>query len=171
MKLPAAFPQEAMIVVKDPREQMPLDVSPFRFEYGTLHAGDYSVKHLEHLIAAERKGLNDLLMCTGTDRQRFENCVQRLLGYPCRGLFIESTWQEIEAGAWRSKITPAAVLGSLIGWAARGIPIFMCGDHERCGRYVARFLFTCARRQWELCRGLAAGILDDAPVGELEIAQ
>jgi DNA excision repair protein ERCC-4 len=170
MKLPAAFPQEAMIVVKDPREQLALDVSPFRFEFATLQAGDYSVKFLEHIIAAERKSLPDLLMCIGQERTRFENCIQRLLGYPHRGLFIESTWQEIEAGQWRSKITSAAALGSLIGWAARGIPIFMCGDHERCGRYVARFLFTCARRQWELCRGLAAGILDYAPA-ELEPAQ
>ena len=104
--------------------------------------------HLERVIAIERKSLPDLLGCIGQQRERFDREVQRLLAYPCRALVVESTWPEVEAGEWRSKVTSQAAVGSLLGWVEMGLPVVMAGDHERAGRYVARLLFTCARRRW-----------------------
>ena len=61
----------------------------------------------------------------------------------------------IEAGNWKSKVTPAAAVGSLLGWIAPGVPVIMAGDHDRAGRYVSRLLFTAARRRWREARALA----------------
>jgi DNA excision repair protein ERCC-4 len=119
---------------------------------GTLTTGDYSVLGLEGLVAIERKSLSDLLGCVGVSRERFDREVQRLLAYPARALVVESSWVDIEAGEWRSKITPAAVIGSLLGWVALGLPVIMAGDHHRAGRYVSRLLFTTARRRWREAR-------------------
>ncbi len=83
-----------------------------------------------------------------------EREVQRLLSYPIRALVIESTWQEFEAGDWRSKIKPASVIGSLLGWSALGLPIVMAGTHQQAGRYVSRLLFIAARRRWREARAL-----------------
>jgi hypothetical protein len=77
-----------------------------------------------------------------------------MLSYPVRALVIESTWTEIEVGGWKSKITPASAIGSLLGWVAMGIPVIMAGDHERAGKYVGRILFTAARRRYREARGL-----------------
>ena len=154
MKLPAELPAENVVAVVDTREQLPLDLAPLRMERGTLPTGDYSIRGLEHVVAVERKSLADLLGCVGQERERFDREVQRLLAYPCRALVVESTWQEIERGDWRSKITPTAALGSLLGWIAAGLPVVMASDHERAGRYVGRILFTAARRRWREARTL-----------------
>ncbi len=132
----------------DTREQLPLDLGEIPMIRGSLSTGDYSIVGLEHVISVERKSRDDLLGCVGNDRERFDRECQRLLGYPVRAIVVESSWAEIENGGWRSKVTPAAALGSLLGWACQGIPIFMVGDHERAGKYVARLLFLAARRRF-----------------------
>ena len=161
MKLPANLKPENLIAVIDTREQLPLDLSPLRVERATLTTGDYSVRGLEHVVAIERKSLGDLLSCIGMERQRFEKEVQRLLAFSTRALVVEATWQQIEAGEWRSKIKPQAALGSLLGWVAAGLPIIMAGDHERAGRYVSRLLYTAARRRWREARSLVAEVLQE----------
>ena len=144
--------------VIDTREQLPLDLSPLQTITAGLSTGDYSVKGLEHVVAIERKSLSDLLGCIGRDRDRFEREVQRLLAYPVRALVVESTWRDIEAGDFgRSKVTPAAALGSLLGWVAMGLPVIMAGDHHRAGKYTARMLFIAARRRYRELRALANG--------------
>lgn len=158
MNLPAQLQPDQVTAVCDSREQTPLDLTPLRTVRVGLATGDYSVVGLEHVVAVERKSLSDLVACIGVERERFDREVQRLLAYPTRALVIESTWLEIEAGGWRSKVTPAAAVGSLLGWIASGLPVVMAGDHERAGRYVSRLLFTAARRRWREARQLAAGI-------------
>lgn len=146
---------ENVIAIIDSREQLPLDLHPLAVQTGTLATGDYSVRGLEHEVAIERKSLSDLLGCVGRDRERFEKEIQRLLAYPTRGIVVESTWEQLEAGKWQSQITPAAAIGSVLGWGARGIPIYMAGDHERAGKMVSRILFLVARRRYRELRHLA----------------
>lgn len=152
--IPADIRPEQVTAIIDRREQLPLDLSPLQTTAGTLATGDYSIVGLEHVVAAERKSLSDLLGCIGGDRERFEREVQRLLAYPCRVIVVEATWADLEAGQWRSKITPSAAMGSVLGWIAAGIPIVMAGDHARAGRYVSRLLYIAARRRWRENRQL-----------------
>ena len=160
--LPADLPPEAVVAIIDTREQAPLDLSPLQTMAGSLTTGDYSLAGLLNVVAVERKGLSDLLGCVGTDRERFDREVQRLLAYPVRALVIEATWPDLEQGEWRSQVTPAAAVGSVLGWIAAGLPVVMAGDHQRAGRYVSRLLYTAARRRWREARELCRGILDPA---------
>lgn len=153
-RLPAELKAEWVTAIVDTREQTPLDLSPLQTVAGTLVTGDYSVRGLENIVAIERKSLGDLLSCVGTERERFEREVQRLLAYPVRALVVEASWPDIEQGEWRSKVTPAAAVGSLLGWIAAGLPVVMAGDHRRAGRYVGRLLYTAARRRWREAKGL-----------------
>lgn len=152
--LPAELKPECVVALVDTREQLPLDVRPLRTQVATLPTGDYSVAGLEHVVALERKSLDDLLACCGRERERFEREVQRLLAYPVRTLIVESTWTAIEAGVWRSALKPQHVIGSLLGWMATGLPVLMAENHERAGRYAARILFTAARRRYREARQL-----------------
>lgn len=154
MALPAEIGPDQVTAVVDTREQLPLDLSPLSTVSGTLVTGDYSVFGLEHVVSIERKSLPDLLACVGRGRERFDREVQRLLAYPVRALVVEATWSELEVGGWRSQIKPSAVIGSVLGWVASGLPVLMPGDHERAGRYVSRLLFTAARRRWREARAL-----------------
>ncbi len=139
---------EQVVAVIDTREQTPLDLDPLQSQPGTLTTGDYSVRGLEDHVAIERKSLGDLLSCVGKDRERFDREVVRLQAYPVRALVIEATWADIEAGQWRSKVTPQSALGSILGWMATGLPVVMAGTHARAGRYVSRLLYIAARRRW-----------------------
>ena len=162
MNLPSEPKLENVIAVVDTREQKPLDLSPLQTVTKGLVTGDYSIRGLESIVAIERKGLGDLLSSIGTDRERFEREVQRLLAYPVRALVIESTWGELETGDWRSKVTPQAAVGSCLGWIAAGLPVVMAGDHERAGKFVARLLFIVARRRWREARALVVGTTGDS---------
>jgi ERCC4-type nuclease len=162
---------ENIVAICDSREQLPLDLSPIKTVRGTLATGDYSLVGGEHLISIERKSLPDFLSCVGRERERFEREIQRMLGYECRAIVIESTWAEIEAGLWvinpnhykwKSKVNPNAALGSALGWIAQGIPVIMTGDHERAGKFVSRLLFTAARRRWNELRSFGDAILKEA---------
>jgi hypothetical protein len=55
-------------------------------------------------------------------------------------------------------VTPAAAVGSVLGWIAAGVPIVMAGDHARSGRYVGRLLYTAARRRWREARALVGAV-------------
>jgi DNA excision repair protein ERCC-4 len=156
--IPAELKPAQVTAIVDTREQCPLDLAPLQTITGTLATGDYSVQGLEHVVAVERKSLQDLLGCVGRERERFEREVQRLLAYPVRALLIEASWQDIEAGEWRGEITPAQALGSVLGWIAAGLPVVMAGDHQRAGQYAARILFTAARRRWREARALVGAV-------------
>jgi hypothetical protein len=121
MKLPAAIPPEAITAIVDTREREPLDLSPLRAIRGTLATGDCSVVGLEHFVSTERKSLSDLLGCIEQERQRFDREVQLLIGYPVRALVVETTWPELEAGNWQSRVSPAAAISSVLGWIASGV--------------------------------------------------
>jgi len=156
--LPHELKPENVTAIVDTREQIRLDLAPLQTVEGTLQTGDYSILGLESIVAVERKSLGDLLSCVGQHRERFEREVQRLFAYPVRALVVESSWPDLEQGEWRSKITPAAAVGSCLGWIAAGLPVVMAGSHQRAGRYVARLLFLAARRRWREARSLVENV-------------
>lgn len=145
----ARIKPEQLTAIVDTREQTPLDLSPLRVERGTLSTGDYSIVGLEDEVSIERKSLGDLLACVGRERERFERELDRLRAYRVRCLVVESSWQEIEQGDWRSKLKPSQVSSSLLRWLETGIPIALVGDHARAGRFVSRLLFLAGRRAHE----------------------
>jgi ERCC4-type nuclease len=142
----------------DTREQTPLDLAPLKTVTATLNTGDYSVLGLQHLIALERKSLPDLLACVGSERDRFDREVQRLLAYPTRCLVGEASWAQIEAGDWKSQVKPAAALGSLLGWIAQGLPVIMAQNHDNASHYASRLLFLAARRRFRELKYLAKSL-------------
>jgi DNA excision repair protein ERCC-4 len=156
---PAALGPEQITAVVDTREQTPLCLHPLKTVTKTLTTGDYSVLGLEDVISVERKSLPDLLQCVGRDRRRFEREIQRLLAYPARALVLETSWEQIERGVWKSKVRPQAVVGSVLGWCSRGLPVILASTHAKAGQYTAHFLLLAARRRWREARSLAREVM------------
>lgn len=154
-RLPAKLPDDAIIALVDTREQRPLFLPGLNCERATLATGDYSVQGLEHHIAIERKSLPDLLACCGRERKRFDREIQRLLGYPVRGLVIEASWEDIEAAQWRSKLNSRQVGASLISWMVKGLPVTMAGNHDRAGGIVASMLRRAAIHRYRELRAFS----------------
>lgn len=155
MKLPADLRPEQVVAIIDSREQRPADLAPLQTVAGSLTTGDYSLAGCEHLVAIERKSLPDLVQCVGRERERFDREIERMRGYECKALVVESDWPEIELGGWRGQVKSNQVVGSLLGWATMGIPLVMAGNHQRAGQFIGRILFCYARRRWRELRVLA----------------
>ena len=129
----------------DTREQTPFDLAPMLIQAGTLAVGDYSVAGLESVVAIERKSLPDLVACCGRERERFQRELDRLRGWPVSAVVIESNWQEIEAGDWRSKLTPGQVQASLASWIAQGHTIIMGENPATAAKITRGILYYAAR--------------------------
>ncbi|MCZ6653575.1 MAG: ERCC4 domain-containing protein, partial [Planctomycetota bacterium] len=128
------------------REQHAWHFENLPSEPGTLDTGDYSIVGLTHLVAVERKSLDDLLACIGIHRDRFKRELQRLRAFRFRCLVVEASYADLEGGGWRSKIQPSHVLGSLAAWMAQySLPVMLAGDHESAARFAERYLFQAAR--------------------------
>jgi ERCC4-type nuclease len=160
MKIPAEPKPEQVTAKIDTREQLPFDLAPLGIEFGALNAGDYSVCGLEHLIAIERKSLPDLICCCGTERDRFERELQRLLSYQTRCVVVEASWSDLEAGGWRSKLTPQSATGSVLSWIGQGVPFLFAGNREAAQRATARILFSSARRRWRELRSFHLSVME-----------
>ena len=158
MKLPTKLEPSQVVAVVDTREQNPWTLPPLQTVSGSLPTGDYTVRGLEHVVAVERKSLDDFLSCVGVQRERFGRELQRLLGYPARCVIVEASWADLERGEWRSQVTSSAAIGSTIAWIGSGIPFILAGDRGRADRFAARFLFTAARRHWRTLRTFAATV-------------
>lgn len=153
---------EDVTAIVDSREQLPYTLYPLKTQPTPpgegLPTGDYTIRGLEHLVTVERKSLDDFLMCVGQERERFEREMQRILAYPERLLVVEASRRELGAGGWRSRVTPAAAVGSYLGWMARGIPIHLAGNRETGDADTARFLFTVAKRHWRELQAFSDGL-------------
>ena len=123
-----------------------------RCEVGTCDVGDYQLADFPNEVAVERKSLADLVSCCGTERDRFERQILRLMGVPTKLLVVEGSWAQIEMGQWRSRISPNAVRNSLLGWMGKGLPISIAGDRDQAEILTREFLSLAWRRRYQQAR-------------------
>ncbi|HMP71780.1 MAG TPA: ERCC4 domain-containing protein [Kiritimatiellia bacterium] len=144
------------VVVIDTREQNPLPIARLPVVRAGLYSGDYSVAGLESLFAIERKSIADLVACcAASNRERFEHELHRLRGFRFRRLLVIGTREQIEAGAYRSTIRPAAVLGTLNAFEVRyDCPVVFADTPAAGAALVERWAWYAAREQIEVTNAL-----------------
>ncbi|MDA7514311.1 ERCC4 domain-containing protein [bacterium] len=136
-------------MVVDTREQTPWNLEPLQVGRGTLPTGDYSLLDFPEAISIERKELSDFIGVIGHGRERFERELMRLKAYEASMVIVEASWQDLEAGDWRSKIKPNVVLQSIASWVSQGHNIILAGDREMGERIARSALFFAYRRKIE----------------------
>jgi DNA excision repair protein ERCC-4 len=150
------------VIIVDTREQNPLVFSRLETRPGILYSGDYSIAGLENSFAIERKSVPDLAACCmGENRQRFERELHRLRGYRFKRLLIVGTELEIQQGVAFSRISPAAIFGTLAAFEVRyDIPAVFRATPELAVSQVERWAFYFARECVEAVNGLRRGTGD-----------
>jgi DNA excision repair protein ERCC-4 len=104
------------------------------------------VAGIEELFAVERKSIPDLVACCAGERERFERELHRLRGCRFKRLLIVGTEADILAGRYRSRIVPAAVLGSVCAFEVRyDLPVVFSPTPQAAARLVERWAFYFAR--------------------------
>ena len=108
-------------ILVDTREQRPYQFGRYPVEVvrGTLHTGDYSIPGQEARVAIERKSLADLIGCITTGRDRFKRELERSMDIERFIVIVEALEQAVTDHAYRGRVHPHAVLGSLRTWVER----------------------------------------------------
>ncbi len=147
------------VVVIDTREQTPLPIARLPTIRAGLYSADYSVAGLESFFGIERKSIADLVACcAGSNRERFEHELHRLRGFRFRRLLVIGDRGEIERGEYRSRITPAAVLGTLAAFEVRfDCPVVFEPDPEAGARRVETWAWYAAREHVQSVNNLFRG--------------
>lgn len=156
-------------VVIDSREQAPFRFEgyPVEIEIGTLATGDYSLRGFEDRIAIERKELGDLIGCLTHDRERFARELTRLRGFESAAVVVESPFDELRAGRYRSQMRPEAALQSVLSIQSVYRMPFLFGrdrsDAERLTFDLLRHFARHAERRWRAIAGWNAEAAQRAP--------
>ncbi len=82
---------------------------------GGLAIGDDALAGLADRVAVERKRLPDLVLCLGRERERFERELARGAALDAFCVVVESSWQDLVSGLYRSRRGGAAC-GPLRWW-------------------------------------------------------
>ena len=110
--------------MQDSREATPWDLRslidehqlPFKVEVAALRSGDYLLREAPHVVI-ERKSLQDLVVCVGHERERFERELARLQAAARHAfVFVEGSVDQIEMRSYRGTLTPAQINGTVLGW-------------------------------------------------------
>ena len=112
-----------------------------------LPVGEYS---LAGQVAVERKmSIDELCQCFTHDRVRFEREFERAKAAGARlYLLIENaSWELVYNGKYRSKMSPAALVASIMAWQARyDCRVEMCKS-ETSGRMIRDILYREAKER------------------------
>jgi len=131
-----------MIVLIDTREKLPFqfgdDISTVRIK---LEVGDYSLKGLEHLVAIERKSLDDFVNSTIHNRRRFTQNLMDLTRMDHKAIVVEASLRDVFAHRYKSKTHNQAVFGIVAAISGKWkIPVFFWENHAYAQMMVEKYL-------------------------------
>lgn len=124
---------------------------PYKFETpsktATLRTGDYSLSGAEHLVAIERKTIDDLVSSLTTGRERFERELFRGRALDYFALLIEASLSDLSNGRYQSQMLPKAAIQSLLVFSVRyNLPIFFA-DNREFGAWITEGLLLKYARE------------------------
>ncbi len=143
-----------MVILIDSREQAPFAFEGFNdvvTEITGLPTGDYSLAGFEHMVAVERKELDDLIGCLqGTNRERFERELSRGATLHRFCVVVEATLGDVSRHHYRSRMEPKSALQSLFAFQVRyGTTFLFCGSQAgaeyACHGFLSKYLYEVER--------------------------
>ena len=160
---------ESMVLLVDTREQPTerlkerLEAAGLPYERAKLDVGDYSCKctlpdgevlDFSARAVIERKmNLDELCMCFGRERRRFEREFERARAAGIRVyLLVEGdNWEKAYNGKYRSLLTPQALIASIDAFRARyGMQLDFC-KAETSGRLIRDILYRELKEYLQGC--------------------
>jgi DNA excision repair protein ERCC-4 len=145
--------EEQIIILTDNREQQPYTFTRWpevTVEKTTLTTGDYTLKAMDHLIAIERKSVDDLISCLmGANRERFSKELSRGSNIPHFYVLIEASMEDVARHRYLSHMAPHAVLSSILALSIRWRTNFMFCGSRAAAEYTAFNLLRLFLREVE----------------------
>lgn len=136
-----------LVMVIDTREQLPLELKPFKTIRGTLKTGDYSVIGYEDKISIERKTLQDMIGCCGHGRERFTREMHRMQELEATAIVIEGNWASVDLNQYRGQMTPKQIRGAILGFSLFAkCAVHWADNRQQSDELVTQLLWISASR-------------------------
>jgi len=146
-------------ILRDTREQRGYTFGEHPCIDRALPSGDYSLLHLEHSVAIERKGPGDFRSCVSHERKRFERELRRLSRMDFACVIIESDMRELLKPKvfvpGRRSLSPASILGTIGAWSTRYGVHFLLASNWLHGRELC---YRLLRTWWKDRTFVAPGV-------------
>jgi len=143
---------ENLHIIVDSREHRPFDFSGEGYSgvtvsTGSLTVGDYSIRGLQDVVAVERKSMDDLAHCLGTERSRFLRQLQRGRSLEAYCVVVEASWVDLASGNYSARgLHPHAACQSVAAFMARlGVPFLFAGSRKAAEYCTWSFLYQYAQ--------------------------
>ena len=146
---------------RDRYDRMNVPVFRAKLNYGdytynaTLPSGEtlFDINNnVNPICAVERKmSLDELAMCLGKDRKRFQREFERAKEAGARVILLceNASWENLINGRYRSRLNPNAYLGSLVAWETRyDFQLLFCKE-ETSGRLIKEYLYRDLKERLE----------------------
>ena len=148
-KLELSAQPEGFYIIVDTREQNPYFKSLDYAIVKKLSTGDYSIKGFEDQITIERKEVDDLLICIGKERKRFQRELERMREFFWKGIVVEGKEIDLYTSVY-SELSPLSIRWSLVSFRIKyGVHIYFAKDRENGERWVHDHLYYYFTRKRE----------------------
>jgi len=132
--------ENEFVVVIDSREQKPYSF-PCNMVKAGLETGDYSLLGYETRIAIERKRPEEMFLCVGKERKRFERELERFADFNYAAIVIEGNLENLIQPSAFSTVSPKTVINSLVSWSVRfDVHVYFCGTRNLARTLTYRLL-------------------------------
>lgn len=138
-----------MIIEIDTREQTPFTFPEWvETERATLHTGDYRLK--DDYLSLERKSKSDFLGTISTGWKRFVREIERMNGWPCKIVIVESDiisfyYQEVDGEIINPdhehfRLSPQFITKRIAELSFMGVSILFCHNAELASAIAYKLL-------------------------------
>ena len=138
---PTGFSEKRYAQFGRPYRREKLDVGDYSAEFVTPAGEAISLK--DRVVVERKNSIDELCMCYTTERGRFEREFERAKnsGIKLYLLVENATFESIYNGKYRSRMTPNALVASILAWLARyDCQIIFC-KAETSGKIIHDILY------------------------------
>ena len=112
---------------------------------------DHSEKVVGKCVIERKMDLDELAMCFGRGRDRFQREFQKSIDHHARFILLveNATWEKLILGKYKSKMHPKAFFSSLTSWMIRyNTSVIFCKE-ETSGKIIRELLYRDLKERLE----------------------
>ena len=112
---------------------------------------DHSEKVVGKCVIERKMDLDELAMCFGRGRDRFQREFQKSIDHHARFILLveNATWEKLILGKYKSKMHPKAFFSSLTSWMIRyNTAVIFCKE-ETSGKIIRELLYRDLKERLE----------------------
>ena len=134
------WPLDHVKVLVDSREQNPGTYLPYAQRLPPWQQAITLVCLWSLPAGAQEHGVDELISCMTSGRELFERELERMQAFESAIVLVESAYEDLATGQYRSRMNRDSALATLVAWQQRyQIPFQFCGSRTEAERFAQSY--------------------------------